>query len=272
MSTATHRLSKLVLDEISLVDSPANTGARVVFWKRDGADASTVVKTDEEKTFYGALSDDDKARWDKMDQDGRSRWMKEKGEMAKADDDAKMAQDLAAVNKANTDLKAELEGVSKANAELKTELAELKTKLAKADETEARLAKAESSLAEMQARDRVAKLAGELEGAHVANAAEVAEMLEKILDDETRKAVRKRIETDAAAVHNASIFTAIGSTAAGPSPSSAEGELQALARKRAADSGGREDFETAYANIYKSDGALRGRIAEERAIAKRGMV
>lgn len=130
-----HALSMLKLDEISLVDNPANPGARVAVWKRGDPMA--------DKAIYGDMTDEEKRKMRDMMDKGMSeddamksvmRMRKEAGESGETDHDQEDNMDVSELEKKLGELESQVAALSKANASLEKAATEAGYDVTKADD------------------------------------------------------------------------------------------------------------------------------------------
>ena len=181
------KLENLSVEEISLVDAPANPGARVILMKRDDGPPTDRTKgrgimdpnTDERATLLKRL-----AEYLGVNKGAQSNEPEGDNDMADA-----------AVEKQITDLTATVESITKAKAETETKLADAEAKLAKAAEDAAAVEKKNTELA-----DRIAKLEGARELAELTETLKDLEGVVKV--DEFAPVYAALKKTDAAAAES----------------------------------------------------------------------
>lgn len=282
------RLTKIKLDEISLVDRPANPGAKVVIFKRDSGMPSKfgpLAKMLAASFAKAGNPDVDEAELTAAmeaaaagdpPKDPPADPTKPVGDPPAGEDDpaddavgkgdkAKQAdeKDEKSWPKWMKDKMKKADEAIAENAELKKAQAEQVTKAAGLD---TRLAKAEGELADMRRTGRIAKKALELSEAGVADAEAMAKVLDE-LPEAAAKQFEERLKKDAAALQNSDLFVAIGKGERELMPNSAEAEIDRLAKKESAEK--KISYAEAYTDITKRDPVLRERVYHEREIAKR---
>lgn len=269
------RLTQIRLDEISLVDQPANKGARIVFFKRDAptvpanakisklakvlASAFTkvggdVTEEDLEAAILEATGPDD----------GKEPTKEEPAGDPPKDDDKKddkvMADELAKVTAERDELK---KRVDELDGQVK-KAAVLEDRLAKAEKT---IADSAGTIAGFQMREQVGALTAELEAEGVADPKGTAESLLKMADADMRKSFKDRFISDARIIKSGAAFVGSASTEPGGVAGSAEAEIVAKATKLAEER--KIPYAEAYTDVYKADPRLRAKVEAEEAAKRR---
>lgn len=201
-----HRLHKLQINKVALVDAGAGKGVRVQLFKRRGGDAvrkGNPMNLEELKAAIAALSDEDKAALAAM--------------FAKADE---MTEEEKARKAAAEEAE---KAVAKARAEKDAEIVKLQKRLDEVEKRETRVALIA----------RVEKSMRGLEG----TPEEIADELLAVTDKDVREKLAKRFEADSASrlelLKKSGMLGAIGSSKHGDKldPSTEFDELVAKAMK-----------------------------------------
>lgn len=250
-----NRLTKLSIDEVSLVDVPANPHAKVMVWKRDDqmprtSDPLAAKKGRMRASLQKALENVDNedvvdSALDDLIAEASTRDMEENPVTVEPN---KLEQDLPIKP---VDDVAKLEA---ANAALLARLSELEARVSKADDIAKRLVDAETALAKAAADKRVAERAAVLAKANVLDAQACAEVLDR-LPTEDADFVAKRLIADAERIHKGALFAKLGSSRSDV-PDNTD-PIDVRARELVSKSGAGMTYEQAYASILKTSPDLR---------------
>lgn len=270
-----------MLEEISLVDRPANPGARVVFFKRD--DSPMPKPADKVNklaiTLATALA---KAGVDDVTAEGLAAELTEA--LAPGEDDTPKVEEpeVGKADKTPADetddgepadgkkvppwMKDKLKKLEDERDALAKRVETLEGDVKKAAGLEKRLLEAEGTIAGFKKREQIAKLEAELADEGVANPAEAAELLHTMAEEPAKK-LRERLISDARVMKTQALALPAGSGRTETPPNSAEAEIDRRATKRAADD--KIPYANAYTKILEEDEPLRKRLDSERIMKRR---
>lgn len=284
-SDSRYSLSMLKLDEISLVDRPANPGAKVAVWKR--GDPVTEV----DKAMNGEMTDAEKGKMKEYmdggmsEKDAMARVMREMrkgaGASGETDHDQEDNMDVTELEKKLTDLEAQVTELTK---ERDDAIAARDAEIAKRDDSDEYIEVGGEKVLKSavpapvlkqieSANERIAKMEREAEAVRLAKRADeeipnlkgtaaergaLLKAVDGIEDEAVRKSIASALKAADAAVK--STFVEVGKSAA-DDEASATYRLNKMASDYAAEKG--VTFEMAYSEVTK-DGEGRKLFAASR--------
>lgn len=242
------RLEGLVVDEVSLVDVPANKGAKVILLKRDTSDMDDQTFLERLKKALGFLPPGAKKpgedREDENDPKKKPNPFMSgdpKVDQKKFDELAASVQKLLDAETARTEAaRVAKEAADKVAKEAADKAAAGKTEVEKSlDAAQKRAENLEAQVAALQEASEISKLlSGDLKDvAKGGNGDEIAKSVLKVrkADPAAAEVLVKQLKAQASQLATAGLFKTIGKD--GGEEQSAEQKLEKMARKRAEDKG-----------------------------------